>query len=115
MDRHLVGAHLRLGLSRLFLVDLAQMAHPTGVAPRAQLPFALDHELLQDRLRVAHDAHVEGPSQGDFPRVDVDLEQLRIGSEARRQEVAADVAHTGADGHDQVGLPERRVASGQEG
>ena len=101
-------------LGGLLGVQRAQLARPRGVALGRDLALGLGAELLEHRARVARDGHVHLAVVAELGRVDVHVDDLEIGGEARR---AAELDHpveARADRQHHVGLGEGLAPRVQE-
>ena len=107
--------HRLVLLGALLRVERAQLARPGGVALGRDLALRLGAELLEHGARVARDGHVHGAVVAELRRVDVHVDDLEVGGEARRPPELDDPVEARADGQDHVGLGEGLAPRVQEG
>ena len=115
MDGRLVGRHRAVRLGLLLGVDGPELPHPSAVAGRIDAPARLGGELLQHGAGVPGDGHVGHAVVAELGGVDVHVDDLEVGGEARRAPELDDVVEAAAHDQERVGLGEGLGPGVEEG
>jgi len=107
MDGRGVVAHRLVHLGRLLGVQRPQLCPSSPRKARSDLALGLCPELLEDGAGVAHDRHVDLAIVPELAGIDVDVDHLEVGGEARRPPELDHPVEPRADGEDDIGLGER--------
>ena len=109
VHRQLVPAHRLVLLGAFLGVERPQLARPRSVPLGIDLAVGLGAQLLEHGPGVARDRHVDRAVVPELGRIDVDVDHLHVGGEARRPSELDHPVEARADGQHAIILAHVRI------